>query len=44
MNPDAPCNCVPEKIRLLISDVDGTLITPEKTLTVRHLRGCQPPL
>ena len=35
MNPDAPCNCVPEKIRLLISDVDGTLITPEKTLTAR---------
>ena len=24
------CNCVPEKIRLLISDVDGTLVTPQK--------------
>ncbi len=35
MVPDANCNCVREKIGLLISDVDGTLLTPEKTLTER---------
>jgi Cof subfamily protein (haloacid dehalogenase superfamily) len=29
------CNCVPAKIRLLVSDVDGTLVTPQKTLTER---------
>jgi Cof subfamily protein (haloacid dehalogenase superfamily) len=35
MVQDATCNCVPEKIRLLISDVDGTLVTPDKSLTER---------
>ena len=35
MDQDATCNCVPERIRLLISDVDGTLVTPQKSLTER---------
>jgi Cof subfamily protein (haloacid dehalogenase superfamily) len=35
MDPDATCDSVPERIRLLISDVDGTLVTPQKALTAR---------
>jgi Cof subfamily protein (haloacid dehalogenase superfamily) len=35
MGLDAACNCVPGRIRLLVSDVDGTLVTPQKTLTER---------
>ena len=46
MEADASCDCVPEKIRLLISDVDGTLLTPEKALTERTceaVAGCTTP-
>ena len=35
MVQDATCNCVPKNIRLLISDVDGTLVTPDKLVTER---------
>ena len=33
--PTASHRCVPSPIRLLVSDIDGTLITSDKTLTDR---------
>ena len=37
MDRDATCNGTAHGIRLLISDVDGTLVTPQKALTQRPL-------
>ena len=33
----------PGVIRLMLADVDGTLVTPDKLLTDRGGRGCAPP-